>query len=360
VTDARDGNETSELTTTPIGGGRRAWLIALAALVVLGTFVYIGMSGGSSSVVPNASPTAPALAAVGTPVAAPTPLVSYDPNAIVSIRADPTAPVLYQYLGTALTINGRGVLAVLDPVGPRAYRGIYRIPVSQAAQTAQLAFDAVTASVSHDDVDRIGQWTFPISSIANGTGAPVVVLDTNGAGPQNALANPDFNSVLNNGYRLTVTTQNQGDAALMTVDIVAHPEQPFPDETYSMIAEPGDYGFALEMFRPGGYDANVPVPPTLFGQTVPLTLVVSESSGPAIATTSIGSWTVDIVKRARDAAGASPLDIHVDGRPISNSDPQVLGGGYDLLVSQVVIAGQLNLGVVLNVHAAPEPAPTDR
>ena len=357
MSDPHDANQPPQLTTTHIGGGRRAWLVALLALVILGTFVYLGLSGGSSVLAPKSTPTAPALAAVPTPVTGPTPVASYDPNEIVSLRADPAAPVLYQYLGTALTINGQGILAILDPVGPLAYRGLYRIPVSQSAPTARLEFDAVTASVSHDDLDRIGEWTFPINSIAHGSGPPVEVLDTGGNATAGTLTNPDFNAVLANGYRLLVTTQNEGDAALMTIDVIVNSDLGFPDETFSMLAGPNDYGFGLERFQPGGYDAKVPIPSSLFGQTLSLALIASENSGPATATTRIGTWTLDIAKRIRDAGTTHPLEVHVDGRPITDSDPQILGSGYDLLVSQFVSDGKLNLGVALNLRPLPGPSP---
>ena len=354
-----DAEQPPQLSTTRVDGGRRAWLIAFAAVVVLGTFVYLGLSGGRSVFAPRATSTLPAVAALPTPIVGPTPDTAIDPNEIESLRADPTAPLLYQYLGTALTINGSGTLAILDSIGPDEYRGLYRIPVSRTAPTARLEFDAVTASVSHDDLDRIGQWEFPINSIAHGTGTPVVVLDTGGASTTGTLSNPDFNRVLTNGYRLTVTTQNQGEAALMTIDVTVNQNLPitFPGETYSMVVGPNNFGFALENFGPGAYDATIAVPRVLFGQTIDINLVVAQDSQPAEWTREIGDFAVQIVKRPEDAATAEDTIGHVDGVLITDTEPKIMQSGYDIDFHQGLIDGKLNLGVTLNVRPLPRTSP---
>jgi hypothetical protein len=215
------------LTTTRIGGGRKAWLVALGALVVLGSVIYLGASGKSVPLATPPKPTQPAVAEITARPAVPTgtPL---DLTQVTSIRADPTAPVRYQYLGTGLTINGRGTLAILDPVGPDQYRGIYRIPYALKAPTAHLEFDAVSASVSHDDLETIGTWDFPINSISGPGGPPTVVLDTGGQPQEGTVTNPDFTRLATNGFRLNVTTTNEADAAFMTIDIVVNPEQVAP------------------------------------------------------------------------------------------------------------------------------------
>jgi hypothetical protein len=218
-----DQDPAPELTTTSIGGARRAWLIALGALVVLGSVVYLGLSGPSLSPQRSPTPASPAVAAAATPV--PARRVSFDPNQVVSIRADPTAPVLYQYLGMGLTLNGHGTLAILDAIGPDQYRGMYRIPYALAAPTARLEFDAVTASVSHDDLDRIGSWDLALGPINSGLCCPsVTALDTTQPPQDRTLANPDFSRIATNGFRLKVTTQNEANAALMTIDVTVNPD----------------------------------------------------------------------------------------------------------------------------------------
>jgi len=224
---AGDPEPRPELTTTRIGGGRRAWLIALAAVIVLGGVVYLGLSGPAVSPPRSPNPASPAVVAAATAV--PARRVSFAPNQVESIRVDPAAPVLYQYLGTVLTLNGHGTLAILDAIDPDQYRGIYRIPYALAAPTAGLEFDAVTTSVSHDDLDRIGSWDFPIGPINSGLCCPSeTALDTTEAPLDKTLANPDFSRIATNGVRLVVTTQNETDAALMTIDVTINPSPPVP------------------------------------------------------------------------------------------------------------------------------------
>jgi hypothetical protein len=232
---AGDRDPKPELTTTRIGGGRRAWLIALAAVIVLGSVIYLGLSGPAVSPPRSPNPASPALVAAATAV--PARRMSFAPNQVESIRVDPTAPVHYQYLGTVLTLNGHGTLAILDAIGPDQYRGIYSIPYALAAPTAGLEFDAVTTSVSHDDLDRIGSWDFPIGPINSGLCCPsVTALDTTEAPLDKTLANPDFSRIATNGVRLVVTTQNEADAALMTIDVTVNPDQFFPNASYSVRA----------------------------------------------------------------------------------------------------------------------------
>lgn len=216
-----------ELTTTRIGGGRRAWLIALAAVMVLGSAIYLGLSGPAASPPRSPNPASPVVVAAATPI--PARRVSFGPNEVASIRVDPTAPVLYQYLGAALTLNGHGTLAILDPVAENGYRGIYRIPYALSAPTAHLEFDAVTASVSNDDLDRIGSWDFAIGPINSGSCCgSATALDANQPPQDKTLADPDFSRVVTNGFRIVVTTQNEADAALMTIDVTVNPSSPAP------------------------------------------------------------------------------------------------------------------------------------
>lgn len=221
-------------TTTRVGSSRRPWLVALATVVALGAIVYLGLSGPRAT--PVQTPSAVA-AAPSSPPPTPRPSrnTSFPPDEIVAIRIDPDAPVIYQYLGTGLTIGGRGTLAILDPVrdGADHYRGAYRIPLDLLASPVRLEFDAVSASVSHDDLDRIGEWTFPISI----AGIPAItVLDTGGTPTDRTLTNPEFNRLMTEGYRLTVSMSDIGDAWLMTIDVfvgevpaaTASPSSPSP------------------------------------------------------------------------------------------------------------------------------------
>ena len=350
---AGDREPKPELTTTRTGGGRRAWLIALAAVIVLGGAIYLGLSG--PAVTPPRSPnpaSPPALVAAATAV--PARRVSFAPNEVESIRVDPTAPVHYQYLGTGLTLNGHGTLAILDPVADNEYRGIYRIPYALSAPTAHLEFDAVTASVSNDDLDRIGSWDFPIGPINSGQCCPsVTALDTTQPAQDKTLANPDFSRLATNGFRLLVTTQNETDAALMTIDVTVGPDQFFPDESYSVRAGPPDTSFALplEKFAPGAYDGQALIPSSLLGMSVPVTLTAVPMSNPSLGPVEVGTWSIQ-VSAQRVNTGLDQIEEGGTPRPIAAGEPQILGNGFNFVVGQRLIGGDLYLVAELSIIAS--------
>jgi len=275
---------------------------------------------------------------------------------------------LYQYLGTGLTLNGHGTLAILDPIGPFKYRGIYRIPYALTAPTAQVEFDSVTASVSHDDLNRIGSWTFPINSIAPGGGVPVIVLDVAIGATDQQLSNPDFSQLATNGYRLTVTTRNESDAALMTIDVAINPSAAVPDATYTMVLDPHPPGLAivLESVGNGVYDGELLIPSELVGTTTSLDLLELTSSDVAAVPISVGTWSLRLSKRPR-ADGRDRLEVHMDGRPIEIGEARILHDGFDLYVGQGVNHGNLYLQAVLQSRSSPQaptadpgPVPTTR
>lgn len=358
----RNPEPATEVNLSRTGGGKTKWLIAAGALVVLGGFVYLGVSGRSATPIssPTPNPVVAVIAATPRPTA-----TAYPNDEVVSIRADPTAPVLYQYLGTGLTINGRGILAILDPVGANAYRGIYRIPLSQAAPTARLEFDAVTASVSTDATDRLGDWTFPTNSIARGSGPPVIVLDQQVPASDQTLAIPDFSRVAANGYRITVTTQNEGDAALMTVDVLVNPDQNFPSSNYTLtVGEAPDVAILnFESTGNGWYDGEVEVPDALIGTKVRVQVTASTDSDLPVAP-NVGSWFIRASRRPRQD-GLDRIEVHTDGQAIADGDPLILETGYDLYLWQDVADGRVMLRASLHVRplppaGAPLPVPTTR
>ena len=82
----------------------------------------------------------------------------------------------------------------------------------------------MTASVSHDDLDRLGTWTFPVVA-TRGYAAPLTALSADSAPSGKALANPEFEALATNGFRIVVSVVGQPDAALMTIDVTTLPDQ---------------------------------------------------------------------------------------------------------------------------------------
>jgi len=160
-----------ELTTTRLGGGRSARVIAVAVGALLIGTIYVGVSGHQAQPPAPVPPAplarstaetprsdAPVVAADASPnVPAQSPV---DSNAIQAIRANPAAPVRYQYLGARLSVRGQSLLAVMDPVADNEYRVAYRIPSDLVSAVVTLNISAVMDTVSHDDFDALGQWFY--------------------------------------------------------------------------------------------------------------------------------------------------------------------------------------------------------
>jgi hypothetical protein len=338
-----------ELTTTRTGG-RSAKLIALAVVVVLGSVIYIGISGQSGSPESSASPTS-------LPVAAATTRATAHPlTEVESVRADPTAPVLYQYLGTGLSLNGHETLAILDPVAPNQYRGIYRIPYSLVTPTADLEFAAVTASVSHDELDRLGVWTFPLNSVHPGAGPSTVVLDVSEPSRVQPVTDPTFSRLATNGYHITVTTSNEVDGGLMTIDIAVNPDQFVPDESYSIAAGPSGGRFNVQLGQSGAtFLGQGRVPDQLLGRLIPVSLLAVPISDPSLGPITVSTWWIQVATQPKDNGDLAHVEEHNDGRPIASGEAQVLASGYDISIEQVVVRGHLDLRVIFTVRTTSGP-----
>ncbi|HEY7023831.1 MAG TPA: hypothetical protein VH371_02585 [Candidatus Limnocylindrales bacterium] len=342
----------AELTLTSTGGGRMKWLVAAVALVVLAGAVYIGISGQSSALPQSSSQPAAQLAPSTTaPTATP-----YPDNQVISLRVDPTAPVVYQYLGTGLTLNGHGTLAILDPIGPDEYMGIYRVPYSQLGPVANLELDAVTASVSHDDLDRLGDWAFPLN-IGRADDVPMTVFSTVGGMTDQSLITPQFQRLATDGYQLGVTVAAKEDAALMTIDVVVQPHLRAPNEMYTVLAGPtGDqFSVPLEQYTPGGFDGQALVPTSLYGTDLPVSLAAASlSDGSAI---SVGTWPIKVPPRPHNN---NLVQIHATapGDPAADK-PGILANGYWFEIGEKLVGGDLYLVVNLSVTVtiAPETPP---
>jgi len=338
-----------ELTTTRTGG-RSAKLIALAVVVVLGSVIYIGITGQSGS--PQTSPVPTPL-----PIAAATPrATAHALTEVESVRADPTAPVLYQYLGTGLSLNGHETLAILDPIGPNQYRGIYRIPYSLVTPTADLEFAAVTASVSHDELDRLGVWTFPLNSVHPGAGPSTVVLDMSEPSRVEPVTDPTFSRLATNGYHITVTTSNEVDGGLMTIDIAVNPDQFVPDESYSIAAGPSGLRFNLQLDQSGAsFLGQAQIPDQLLGTLIPVSLMAMPKSDPSVGSITVATWWLQIATHPKDNGQLAQIEAHNDGRPIASGEAQILANGYDIVISQAVVAGHLDLRVILDIRPTSGP-----
>jgi hypothetical protein len=340
-------NDPVPTLTTTRTGGRSARFIAVAVALVLGTVVYVGVTGQHGPLPPvEPNPSDVALVPTLSPSPQSSPL-----DHVVAVRADPTAPNLYQYLGTGLTIEGHGTLAVMDGVGPDQYRASYQIPYEQIPSRAHLEFDSVSSAVSHDDLDRLGAWDFVINSVGPGGGPRVIVLDTGGGPMGKSLSNPDFNRISTNGYRISAALEGRQDAALMTIDVTVGPDMYFPSESYGLRFGPDGSSTTaqFETFAAGGFDATETIPRSLYGTTIPVTLKA-------------GSADVVTIQLKVPAA---PTNLNLDRvehtgepEPGATGVPGIVVNGYFLVVGEHVMGDHLDLIAELSVLSTPLPSPS--
>ncbi len=328
-----------ELSTTRTGG-RSARVAAVAFVAVLATVIYVGVSGQNEQTRPSAAPSN--AVAVASPSRSPQRSLPHV-DSIQAIRADPDAPVRYQYLGARLSLGGHSTLAILDPVADDQYEVAYRIPYPLVVPSADLNVSTVTDTVSHDDFDVLGEWSFPMSTILDpNASTSMVVLAANEPPSSRTLANPTFTQVARNGFRITVTSENKPDGRLLTVSIrVAATTQPaprpspaaFPDEGYSVVVKVAGSTYetvpsSLES-QPGHFHGEVLLPHRLDARGVTLELSAIPASDPLLGRVVFASYSVPVW---RIADHAQVTNFTSPGGPYNPGLPHIALLGYKLRV----------------------------
>jgi hypothetical protein len=322
---------TAELSTASTGG-RSARVIALAFVLVLTGVVYVGISGQDRQSVPTPNPSF--VAEIATPSPERT-LPHVD--TIEAIRADPTAPIRYQYLGARLALGGHSTLAVLDAVADDEYSVAYRIPNRLVVSPANLNVSTVTDTVSHDDFDVLGEWSFALDTA--GPASPTVVLDASQPPDQRTLANPTFSHVSRNGFRITVTSQNERGATVLTVnlrvaaDAPKHQSQVTPNEDYEVAARIGGKTYRTDpasvQMEPGHFHGEILLPLELDAPSVALDLSGIPASDPLIGRVAFATHAVPVW---RIADHSQVTEFTSAGGPSNPGLPQIAQLGYRLRV----------------------------
>ena len=58
---------------------------------------------------------------------------------------------------------------------------------------------------------------------------------------------------------------------------------------------------------------------------------------------------------SKDNGQLAQIEAHNDGRPIASGEAQILANGYDIVISQAVVAGHLDLRVILDIRPTSGP-----
>lgn len=217
MTGPRDREPVPELTTTRVGGSGRARLIALGAGVVLVGVVYVGLSGRTDGGPLTASVPPPSLVALR-PTPTRGPERTSGPLTTVQQIRDPDARPQYQYLGTALILGGQEFIAALDQQTPTYFYGVYGIPLDWTADSGTLELAQMTSSVSHDTMDRLGQWDLSLEAVVS-TPMGNVVLDAVQPPMPSTVATSDASPIALHGYRITARLEHQSDFDLLAIEV---------------------------------------------------------------------------------------------------------------------------------------------
>lgn len=210
-------------------GHRGAWMAAVAALGVLGVFIYIGAAGRDAARPAVAQATALATGSATAPVTSTPPAPAGPvrgpgraPAAVEQVRPNPGEARPYQFLGVVLRLGGEGYIADTAQVEHGRYVATYRIRTPFAAQRGTVEVAQVAATTSHDSWASMGRWGFELDP-------QLGLLPTAGnlfeyeVGPLRATAMPGDPPLAATGYRIAIRTSSQPGHALLNIEILAGP-----------------------------------------------------------------------------------------------------------------------------------------
>jgi hypothetical protein len=326
-----------ELTTTRVGGGKSARLIALGATVVLGLTVYIGVSGQGNST--NTSPAPPAVAdASPTQTPRPSPRsLPPDPPHIEQISDGPTKPRPYQFLGTVLEVANQEFEAVLEPVaetGPSqaaySYAASYRVPFPLLSDHAELHLASITSTVSHDVFETYGIYGVSLASLVPGEIGDQTVLDVTSAADSSLIAQPDADPLKRNGFELSVTAENRQDQGILAIKLQVAGDPTLPSESYSLTAPLGRRTVASTLNGGAGhYQGVLDLGDIAHPGSLRVTLRAIPTSDPLLGRVKVGSWLLSLPPLNSGLPDAQRR-IVVASRPIGPGEADIIRNGYTL------------------------------
>ena len=310
-----------ELTTTHIGGGRSAIVVAVLIVAALVGFVAINVAGRPAP--PDAAVALPATTTAPTASAGPrSPGQPTPPSlaTIAQIRPDESAARPYQYLGTVLTVAGQGFIAELEQVEPGRYYAAYRIPFPRLGREASLELADIQATASHDSWTSLGRWQISLDPIVPETRQAAKVLDE----IQLPRFEPGGSALKRSGFSIKVFAEGRISFGLLTIEIERGTERPYPNESYAVDARVGDFATRVELaaIAPGHYSGLLIIPDRVSADELSLALVAMPASNPLLGMVTVYQFRIAMPPHGRFNTG--------DGIR-QTSDPQAAPGTPQLL-----------------------------
>jgi hypothetical protein len=255
VTLPREPDPQPELTTSPVRGGPSPWLVAVIAVAVLGTVIYIGVSGRDSTTTPlSTQRPVVAVAPQPTPTSSSTPIQNAAPAPQVAaaypgiaVSSNPSTPAPSEYLAAKLDVGSFSALAELTTAENGHYHAAYSVPLPVPVPTGDLSLvDVINQQPS---LANFGTWQVPLDvfhggvnqdSVIGAFGETVLVQRIRPPDPTAAMGTPDIER---NGYTIQVAAERQDNAEQIAVDVVVGPGPLVPNEHYIVKAQAGSRSF---------------------------------------------------------------------------------------------------------------------
>jgi len=206
-----------ELSTTRVGGGRSARLVAVAALAVLVGVVGIGLVGRLSE---RPRPSSDQLSADASPT--PTPngpsagIAPWQIRTMGQIRLRPAKPAGSDAFGVVASVGGRGYSALLDEIEPGHYHAMYVVPFPRPATEGTLALNQLWSRAPGQNYVPIGSWYLSLDPLAPETRNTADVIDVSVAGRHTMTTGSRLQL---RGYRLRVRAESRLNSGVLWVDV---------------------------------------------------------------------------------------------------------------------------------------------
>jgi hypothetical protein len=284
--------------STKIGGGRSAWLIALAALLAVVGFVAIAVSGREQPPVFSVATAEPSRAAASSaassaaPDPAPATPSAVPAAAVEQIRPSTSGPLPERFLGTVLELGGEEYLAELQEVAPGHFYAAYRIDFPRPARTATLGLAEIAPKMSSGTWHSLGEWQIDLAPMTPETRRAGRVLDAVEL-PQLTPAGPELGR---SGFQITVYAEGRLNFGLLTIDVRRGAERPYPNESYAVDVRAGAFATRVTLtgFEAGRFSGTLVIPDRVAARQVRLTLVAMPAQNPLLGMVVVHEFSTEL------------------------------------------------------------------
>ena len=324
-----------ELTTSRTGG-RSAKLVALGIAIVLGGFVYVGVSGQNSA--PSRTSAAPA---ASFPVVAQQPSGApalTDVPAPASFPQIPPVDATYKLdashtLGAGLTIGASYEPAYFAEIDAKHLHAEYLVPLPVPEPFGTL--ELVGMGGGAGPATTYGTWRIALGTFHGNVGTDSVIgayaptLLVTDQRPADPAADPAGPTLMRNGFRIDVTGAEQIGNEIINVRVELGDDAAYPSETYNVVASAGRHHFSAATVEslPGHLRGEILFATSLTARRVVLELTATPAGAPRrqarvvlmhrldlpVAKDFPGPVQPEVITAARATAGTSATGIVTNG-----------------------------------------------